>query len=85
MLLNVRSGLGQAHVRDELPGILQGLGLEIQNHVPIRRVRVGHDVVKHYCLDLEIGEVAQVAAALAGLLGLKVPEDVHPGLLHDGE
>mmetsp|Transcript_25550 Transcript_25550/g.75023 ORF Transcript_25550/g.75023 Transcript_25550/m.75023 type:complete len:627 (+) Transcript_25550:373-2253(+) len=77
--------LMQGHFVEELARVPQALGVEAQDEVLARGLRVRDQLVQEHGGDLQVREGAQVGGGEHGLLRLQAPEDVHARLLHHGE
>mmetsp|Transcript_3001 Transcript_3001/g.9056 ORF Transcript_3001/g.9056 Transcript_3001/m.9056 type:complete len:321 (-) Transcript_3001:1262-2224(-) len=73
------------HLRQDVSGVAQTLGLEVQQHLLARTLRILNDLVNQHTLDLQVPEGADVCIGQDRLLGQQSSDDVHPSLLHDGE
>ena len=79
-------GILEGDSGEEVARVSQGFRLILDNHLgdALDFFRVLQDVVKKDCLDLEIGEVAQVSGTEDRLLWLEIAKDIETVFLHKG-
>mmetsp|Transcript_129047 Transcript_129047/g.373397 ORF Transcript_129047/g.373397 Transcript_129047/m.373397 type:complete len:316 (+) Transcript_129047:1654-2601(+) len=86
VVVHILEGVLQVrHLRQDVPGVSQALGLEVKQDFLARLLRVLDDLVDEHRLDLKILERADVGVREHRLLGLQASNNVHACLLHDRE